>query len=200
GQPYTPKKNQPHQIVKHLSDTPSKKAANGFYKRTGFRLNRSKSIENNMLRYSSYIKKNDKKTVIFNSLARFAFFSRNKVTGLVCLTRHPLHAYLSFSKKNRHFSLIEKLGGINNKRAITYYSNMWNYNIDEYLSLTKWGSKIIRFEHFREDICFVPQLKFMIKKWRGDRRNKNILSNEATDLLKKKTQGNFYRIYSQWDM
>lgn len=195
GSPITPKGDSHQMLEIGLSENPSKNAAHAFYKRTGFKMNREESIEDNIIDYIGVLKEDDIRTVFFNSVAKMSFFSRNNIMGLCCLTRHPLHSYISYTKKERHANLVKKFGGRDTKGAIEYFANSWIANISECLSLDH--SVIIRYEHLLEDINKIPEIKDLFDDWDGSRQNHGL--PEYLELyLKELVSPYFFKVYEKW--
>lgn len=61
------------------------------------------------------------------------FFSQNNISEVTYLVRHPLHAYVSFAKPERHKAQIDSLGGVESTRAIEYWAYRWNSHVNDYL-------------------------------------------------------------------
>jgi len=199
GSPFTKKKKNFHQIVGKdgCESMPGHQSIVGFMGRTDFQMDESKTIACNMKEYIDEVKKDPNRTVVFNAMAKFDFFVKYEISDLVLLTRHPMHAYLSFTKKERHFNLVEKTGGVNSKRSIDYYANAWNTNMEQYLSLIDKGSISLRYEYFKEDLKKSLLPFDLFDGWNSSNRNKG-LSKENEMYLKSKVEDNYFKIYSSW--
>lgn len=201
GQPFTKKKNNYHQLLGSdgIDSFPELNAIKGFASRTDFQMNSSKTISANLKDYIDSLKADPIKTAIFNSMPKFNFFVKNGISNLVCLVRHPLHAYLSFTKKNRHFNLIEKTGGVNSKKSIDYYVDAWNSIVSQHLGLVNKGSICLRYEFFNDDLSSTSLPKKIFDGWDGSYRNKG-LTSENEKYLRSQVEENYFRIYSEWDI
>lgn len=201
GQPFTKKKKNFHQIIgdKGIETFPEKQAVVGFVGRTDFQMDENKTIAYNMENYIDVVKKDPNRTAIFNALSKFNFFVEYNISDLVCLVRHPMHAYLSFTKKERHFNLVENTGGVNSKKSIDYYTDAWNRNVKQYLLLVDNGSVCLRYEFMKEDILKTSMSKELFSGWDSSNRN-NGLTSENEKYLMSKVEDNYFKIYDNWEV
>jgi len=193
GEPHTPKKEQKHQLVESLHEYPSLGLVQAFRSRSSFVMDESKSIEDNLLIYIKSIQANRHKTVLFNSIFKFSLFSKNRVAGVVFLVRHPLHGYISFTKKSRHFDLVADMGGRNSRVSAEYYARAWNDLVGEYVR-TSDINHVIRYEYLDKDAAELG-LHFLSKKW-----SKSVLLDCPVDraveeYLLSLVQDNFELVY-----
>lgn len=205
GEKFTSKKGKAkHQLLQRndLLELATKGSRYGFYQRTGFVFEPQKNINDNIVKYLQELMRDNERTVIFNSIHKTRFFSRNKISNVCCLIRHPLHAYISFSKGKRHANITNQYGGMHRKESMAFYANAWNRVVEEYVELLDFNSIIIRYEHFKKDVCKMGDLKGvneLMKKWKTS-KNKNILSKEELDFFKSKVYDNYKKIYDKWDI
>jgi len=179
---------------------PTLQLIDGFASRTGFIFDRCKTIKENLLSYIELIKTYEKKIVLFNSLAKFGFFSKNKINDVVYLVRHPLCSYLSFTKIHRHFRLVEPLGGIDSKKSIKYYLNMWRSIVSEYLSTKEYGANIICYEFFHDDAYILGDAKKLFNGWDTTKRNWEGLSRDNLKFFKSLVYDLYNKVYDEWNI
>lgn len=201
GQPFTKKRKNFHQMVgdKGLESFPEKQSMLGFLGRTDFQMDENKTIACNMKNYIDAIKEDVKRTAIFNSMPKFNFFVEYNICDLVCLVRHPMHAYLSFTKKDRHFNLVKNTGGVNSKKSIDYYTGAWNNNVSQHLGLIDRGSVCLRYEFFKEDLLKTSLPKEIFKGWNSSNRNSG-LTLDSEKYLRSKVEDNYFKIYDRWEL
>lgn len=202
GEPITIKKHmggKKHQRLDEngLDTLPSKKAIRGFFERTGYKMDPLKPIYLNLHQYICCVQNSDKTTVLFNSICKFDFFSRYKIRNLVVLIRHPLHAYLSFVKPERHKNIADLLGGPCSEKSIIYYLNSWEKNVSEYIKMKDYGSKIIRYEFAKQDANKLSGLEWVFEKWESGKRN---YSKEISSIMKPLVPDVFFKVYDLWDI
>lgn len=181
-----------------LDDYPDAKSIAEFREYTGFELDASKSINDNVLAYLDQLEEMNA-IVLLSRMSRLGdFFTRNKMSTPICMVRHPLHAYISFIG-HRHPKASDHLGGIESEARIRWYADQWNLMTSDYLDS---GSKIIRFEFMQDDVEGIsnPDLPYLLRDWRTDKRNHGILDEEKTDFLKSLVSDTYYRVYEDWDI
>lgn len=203
GQPYTQKgRKVVHQFLssKGFDELPIKTAAEYFFNRTGFKFDLSKTIARNIFSYIEMVKNDKNRTVLFNTCAKFDFFSDNEIEGLVCLIRHPLHAYLSYTKKERHYNLVKEFGGPDTFGGVEYFARSWISNVSEVLKLKEYDSRVLRYEFLKEDAAGIPEIDGLFNEWRGNKKNKNTLSEAVTNRFKEVVLEYYFKIYDEWDL
>lgn len=160
------------------------------------------TIDSFLLRYIKFIRSSEKRTVVLNTCAELGLFSKYDITDVIFLIRHPLHAYASWAKPERHGDIIESLGGINSESAIKLYANRWNAVIDELLILRDRNllGGLIRFEYAQNDINEIPELLWLVNDFDHTKRNYNYLSKTAERFLRNITYDRFLRLYLDWNI
>lgn len=182
-----------------LESKPNKHQIEVFNKRTRnfIEFDMNKTIEENFLRYIYKLRKKNVYSVLCGSISLLGeFFSRNEVK-IIYLVRHPLSAMCSFMTR-RHPETLKQLGvGLNNKKAVEFYANLWNTFVREHI---KMNNKIIRFEYAREDSETIKNSR-MRKALSGIRNNKHkMLNKEKERYLKKLVSDNYFKIYKEWNI
>lgn len=195
GEPHTPKKPPVHQFVRSLDDKPAKFARRAFRGRTGFAMDKAKTIEANMLDYVRHVQDDPRKTAVFNALAKWQFFSRNGIHNYVCVVRHPLQAFLSFTKEIRHAKLMEQYGGRSTNAAVDYYARGWNSVVSEFVKLRP-HSHYLRYEYLPED---AKSIGLNFPGWKPHVNKVDIPANLAV-RLREKVKDNFDQVYPSWEM
>lgn len=197
GQPYT-EKGGIHQILGDygLQEYPRKETAQAFEERTSYAMDTNNTIENNLLYYLTNIKLNRKRTVLFNSLYKFNFFSRNDISNVVCLTRHPVCAYLSYVKPERHKNLIKGYGGPEAKESIHYFARNWKANVEEALRLTDNDSHILRYEYLAEDVP--NDLLFLADDWNPNFSYRKYINKYIDNEMFLQTKDVYFEVYNKW--
>jgi hypothetical protein len=181
-----------------LDAFPPARAIKEFYNRTGYTLDASKTINDNVVLYLKHISESGK-IVLIARLSRVGpFFTRNKINNVICVVRHPLHAYVSFVG-HKHPEAGQEFGTLDSERRIEWYARQWNLLVADYINS---GNKIIRFEFMRDDLTSLPHpgLSKLLKHWRGGIRNHSVLSKEKETFLQNSVAENFYKIYPDWDI
>lgn len=181
-----------------LDDYPDEKSCKEFKEYTGYDLDSSKNINDNIMAYLQYVDETNA-IVLLSRMSRLGhFFTRNGISDAICMVRHPLHAYISFIG-HRHPKASDHLGGIESEDRIRWYAEQWNLMTTDYLDS---GSDIIRFEYMQNDVKDIknPDLPYLLKSWRTDKRNHGILEPEKVDLLKGLVSDTYFRVYDDWDI
>ncbi len=194
-EPFTQRgKKMLHQRLLSFDEKPKALTCTAFYDRTGYKLLRNLSIDENLVNYLKHLRSKPKKTAIFNAAAKFGFFSRNNTSGFVALIRHPLYAYTSYTKKERHLNLAQDLGGVDTFKAIDYYARSWNAVVSECLRLP--DAKVIRYEFADKDAKF---LKMDFSGWKTNNRSVVKLKKSLQDRLRYAVWDKFSLVYNKWD-
>lgn len=181
-----------------LDDYPDEKSAQEFEGYTGFELDLSKNINDNIMSYLQYVDQVNA-IVLFSRMSRLGhFFTKNAISDAICMVRHPLHAYISFIG-HRHPKASDHLGGLESEDRIRWYAEQWNLMTTDYLDS---GSDIIRFEFMQDDVQGIenPDLPYLLRSWRTDKRNHGILDADKVSLLKDLVGETYYRVYDDWDI
>ena len=120
------------------------------------------------------------------------FLTRNKLKA-ICLVRHPLHQYVSYTS-HRHPNHVKRFGGFNTAEAVRWWATRWNRIVSDFLSS---GSKIIRYEYFNDD---APKDISSRIRWRSHTRNHGELDKDLESLLYTIVKPLFYRLYDSWNI
>ena len=162
----------------------------------------NETIDSFLVRYINYIKSSEMRTAVFNTCAELALFSKNSITDVIFLLRHPLHTYASWSKPDRHGDVIEYLGGVNSEKAILHFAKRWNAVVDEILKLRKKQilGGLIRYEFATSDVNYIPEIRWAFENFDIYKRNHGFLSKKAEVMLRNITYNNFCQLYSDWDI
>jgi len=197
--------NKPDTVFRPLIDElrigDINKNQGSFYKRSnGYAINDSMRLQDILPKYISYLRESDKRTAVFNTCAELGLFSSLDIENVVFIVRHPLHAYVSWAKPERHGDIINFLGGINSKKAIIFWSNRWIKFTDEILKLQHKGilGGVIRFEYAQADVNNFNELSWIFESFDTTRRNNNVLEKKYEELLKKNVWGNYINLYPDW--
>ncbi len=164
-------------------------------------LNPKLTINENLENFCSWIRTTQYK-VVFVHAAILQFFSKNNIQDVTFIIRHPLHAYISFAKEERHKKEIDALGGTENDKAIEFWADRWNNIVKEYmLAKEKMLNPIlIRFEYAHGDSKVSKFHKNLFKDFDSTKRNNNVLSMQGEQLLRAQVEEYYFRIYETWQM
>jgi len=179
-----------------LADFPDSKSVAEFRKRSGYTLERTKTINDNLVAYLQYVNQRNAITVLARASRFGPFLTQNHVNNAVCVVRHPLHSYVSFIG-HQHPEAGEPFGGFASEGSIKWYAEQWNRMAFDYLSS---GNAIIRYEFMNGDVKAItsPNLAELLKNWTTGKRNHQVLSQEKEQLLRSLVSEHFYMIYSDW--
>ena len=99
--------------------------------------------------------------VMLNNAAQMAVFSRNSISDVVFLVRHPVDTYLSFADPKRHGDIVEALGGFDSEEALRARADVWNRRAEEFLRCRELGLSpvLIRHEFAANDAATSSGLK-----------------------------------------
>ncbi len=138
------------------------------------------------------------RTVVFGTPAELGLLSAMRVSKVVFLGRHPLHAYALWAKPERHGDVIDVLGGVNAPIAAEFSTQRWTRATDELIRLADLGilGGVVRYEHAHSDAASFG-LGHVFEDFDATKRNHGVLSAAAVDMLRHITQANFERIYEQ---
>jgi hypothetical protein len=141
-------------------------------------------------------------TVVFNTAAEQGLLSKHAITDVVFLIRHPLHAYVSWAKPERHGAVIHALGGLNSRRGVEHYGRRWLAFATECLTLQKMGilGGIIRYEFARKDAQRLDDLEWIFADFASDRRNFGHLRQEYEELLRGIVLETYSALYPEWNV
>lgn len=137
-----------------------------------------------LIEYITYLRADRSRTAIFNTFPEMGLFSKLKIGGVVGLLRDPLSAYVSWAKPERHGTVVECLGGLNDIRAIDFYIDRWCRLVREILRLERKGllRGIIRYESAPEDAACLGLAHFYLDFVRG-RTNLGVAQPETEEYV-----------------
>ena len=144
--------------------------------------------------------------LISNTFAELGIWSRARTSGVTFLLRHPLHAYLSWCKSERHGDIAEQFGGKENAAFARRFAIRWSKIATEYFRLREigCGPSLLRFEFLPSDsievIRTVPLFQAVATSWRSELRNFGSAFDNLSDLFREVTGQNFFRLYERWDV
>jgi hypothetical protein len=169
-----------------------------FNKRAQYQINYKLTLEQNLLRYIKYLENDLHKAAIFSAAYRYHFFSKHSIKNVVFLVRHPIHAYLSYAKPNRHLHVIEAMGGLYSEKSLKWFGGIWRDLVAEYIRLRELNFKpvLIRFEYAIEDSERYG-LTSIFKAFKIKKRN--YADNKKAEKRMRKIVGRLYdAIYDKW--
>jgi hypothetical protein len=160
------------------AERPSKpEAIAEFRRRADYDLDPRRTIADNLLAFLDHLERAGR-TALFNTAAAFGFFRTHRIARVVFLVRHPLDAYASWTKPERHQDVVRSLGGIDADAALSLFARLWAATADEYLALRDRGLApvLIRFESARSDAeAAAPELASVFDGWDSARRSRDRL-------------------------
>ncbi len=178
---------------------PSQQSSDGFFRRTKFRIDPGRTIDDNLLAYVDHVRGRDRCVPMFSRAPMHGFFARNQVKGAVFVVRHPMHQYVSLTKPERHFEFVEDTGGVNTQASIQFWITEWTLYVRDALES---DSAVVRYEFARSDSikagsAFVTK---MFAKWAEGRRNRGKLDPEIESRLREETKDLYDQLYDTWDV
>ena len=152
--------------------------------------------------YIAYLRTKKNFTAVFGLSAENRLFSKFHTENIVFQIRHPLHAYVSFGKPERHKDVTDFFGGIDSIESIEYYGTRWKAVCDEYLYLKKIGAEVhlIRFEFAHDDIKNIPDFRWIYEEFDTSKRNSNVLCERSENRLKDIVSDSYFQIYENWEI
>lgn len=184
--------------VDGYSDFPTKSSIAGFRRRSGFALDPTKSIDDNLVDYWKHMQASPGLVSMFSRAPMLGFFARhNFVKNVVFVVRHPVHQYLSLTKPNRHFEFVEASGGVNASASIAFWIREWGSFVRDALSS---NACIIRYERAQSDAssadAFVADV---FRKWDGSKRNHTGLDSVFEEQLREGVRDEYKEVYgAEW--
>lgn len=156
------------------------------------------SLEDILPEYIEYLRDDPFRTVVFGTAAELGLLSAMRVPKIVFLVRHPLHAFASWAKPERHGDVIDDLGGVNARGAIEFFARRWKRATDELIRLADLDllGGVIRYEHAHSDAAALD-LGQVFADFDATKRNHGVLSDAGVEQLRHITQVNFERIYER---
>jgi hypothetical protein len=130
----------------------------GFHEQTGYGLDLSRSMDDNMLGYLHWMRGLNG-AAVFWQLACFGFFSLHRIRDVVFLLRRPLDTWLSLTEPWRHRALFDEFGGHDSPAALGVFCTWWSSLALEYLWLQGacLGPVLIRYDRAGEDAKALPE-------------------------------------------
>jgi hypothetical protein len=168
----------------------------------GFPAIAGESLENMFQRYVVFVRNDPLRTGVLNTVSEFALFSRCGIRDVVFLVRHPLHAYASWAKPERHGNVVEYLGGIQNVLPAKTYFERWRRFSDEALAVcnANLGGRIIRFEYARADASGDAELMWLFEEFDSSRRNWGVVSDAVVKGVRAIVAPTYRLLYDSWDV
>lgn len=137
--------------------------------------------------------------VMLNNAAQMAVFSRNSISDVVFLVRHPVDTYLSFADPKRHGDIVEALGGFDSEEALRARADVWNRRAEEFLRCRELGLSpvLIRHEFAANDAATSSGLKaiFADNVAQPPKQAPRHISERLADL----TSDTYGQLYDSWD-
>jgi hypothetical protein len=173
----------------------------GFEERAhGYRIPPGATLEQVLPGYVEHLRRR-RRTAVFNTAAGLGLFSRLGIDGVVFLVRHPLHAFASWAKPERHGDLVDGLGGVADERALAYFARRWNAVAAEIRRLDAAGllGGVVRYEQAREDARPL-RLRWVFARLDGSRRNADVLPAGVETRLRARVREEYERLYPDWSI
>lgn len=178
-------------------DRPTSAAVDLFAQRTdGYRLDTTASILKNMDEYLGFVQDHTYHTWLCRAPA-FGLLEALPHRRAVCLLRHPLHQYLSFTQSYRHADWTEHFGGRFSTDAVRYFAKSWNAFTADCLNS---GSTIIRYEHAQADAAHDDFLAWLVDPLLSRKRYDNLVPPEIERTMCSLTEPVWRRLYSEWSL
>ncbi|MFG0242725.1 MAG: hypothetical protein ACF8R9_08080 [Phycisphaerales bacterium JB054] len=180
-----------------LEDRPTPEAAALFAERAdGYRLDTGVSIFDNMAAYLGHVTRHDAHTWLCRA-PMFGLLERCPEHRAVCLLRHPLHQYLSFTQHYRHVDWTEPFGGRFSPDAVRYFARAWNAFTADCLNS---DSTIIRYEFAQADAAGDAFLAWLFEPLLSTKRYDGLMPVEVERLLCELTEPVWRRMYRDWEL
>jgi hypothetical protein len=167
----------------------------------GYRIAPGATLEQVLPGYVEHLRRRRRRTAVFNTAAELGLFSQLGIDGVVFLVRHPLHAFASWAKPERHGDLVDGLGGVAGERAPAYFARRWNAVAAEIRRLEAAGllGGVVRYERSREDARPLG-LRWVFARLDGSRRNPDALPPEVETRLRALVREEYERLYPDWSI
>ena len=185
-----------------LAARPTPSAAAEFHRRSGARLDPERSIGEGLERYVTSLP-GLRQGALLNTAATLGFFSERGIRNVTFLVRHPLHAYGSWVKAERHLGNIERVGGPDSERSVEFWADLWSASVREYCTLRDKGLEpvLLRFEHAAEDAGRAgAELGALFGRWDPSKRNPGVLRPDLEALMRERTAEGFAALYADWEV
>lgn len=174
-----------------------------FEERTGgFARHGEESLETLLPRYVRYLEGQPERTVVFNTAGEHGLFSKCSVSNVVFLIRHPLHAYVSWAKPERHGGLLAGFGGVNSSVGVEWFGNRWKRMAADSLRWSKLGLNggSVRYEYAASDAETLHDQAWIFHDWAMERRNPGVLSSAFEQQLRDIVEPEYTALYESWDL
>jgi hypothetical protein len=179
------------------NDRPTRAAAVLFAQRSdGYRFDTGVSIFQNMDDYFGFIGAHTGHTWLCRAPC-FGLLKKHPQHHAVCLLRHPLHQYLSFTQHYRHADWTHQFGGRFSASAVTYFAQSWNLFTADCLD---GNSTIIRYEYAQADADHDEFLAWLVEPLFSSKRYDNLMPAAIEQLLCELTEPVWRRLYSEWTL
>lgn len=166
----------------------------------GFVVTSDCSLTDAVSQYCRFLRSHRERTAVFNIAAEQGIFSALGIRDVVFLVRHPLHAYVSWAKPERHGGFLTPWGGVNSLEAVTWYAQRWTSTVNEYLRLSEQGlaPRLIRFEYAPADAGRTSGLGWLFKGFDCTRRNYGVVTIGLEEDMKHIVSASYEEIYGTW--
>ena len=180
-----------------LEDRPTPEAAALFAERAdGYRLDTRVSIFDNMAAYLDHVTQHAAHTWLCRA-PMFGLLERCPEHRAVCLLRHPLHQYLSFTQHYRHADWTQPFGGRFSPDAVRYFARAWNAFTTDCLNSE---STIIRYEFAQADAAGDEFLAWLFEPLFSAKRYDGLMPTAVEQLLCELTEPVWRRMYREWEL
>ena len=167
----------------------------------GYAISTDATLEEILPEYVRYLRRSPSRTAVFNTAAELGLFSKYEIPDVVFLIRHPLHAFASWAKPERHGDIVRYLGGLNSPVAIERFARRWNAVVDEMRRLQEAGilGGYIRYEYAASDARPLG-LGWIYRDLDSSRRNSAALSEVSSSFLQSLVHSRLMELYDVWDI
>lgn len=180
-----------------FEDRPTPEAAALFAERAaGYRVDTGASIFDNMAAYLDHVEQHEAHTWLCRA-PMFGLLERLPRQRAVCLLRHPLHQYLSFTQHYRHADWTQPFGGRFSPDAIRYFARSWNMFTTDCLES---GSTIVRYEFAQAEAAGDEFLAWLFEPLLSTKRYDGLMPVEVERLLCELTEAVWRRMYREWEL
>lgn len=187
------------QWIEGLYDLATTESCDRFKAQSGWRPKPYRSIDGNLADYLIWLARKAR-GAMFAVAHAHGFFSDHRVHGVIFLVRHPLHAYGSWTKRERHANLVDPVGGKDAQEAAEGYCRRWCSLVDEYHACETNESVLLRFEQAPSDARDHDVLRAATEGWTPDLRNDGALAPATEDLIRSMTEARVRDLYGRWSV
>ena len=185
------------------TDMPTEKQQEAFFGKTynWHILDRTKTLEENMIDYLERINADKTNNVVLaGSLSLMGpFFRANKIEGVYCLVRHPVHIMVALLTIRHKRHAMRYGGGINSEACVDDYASLWNAIA---VDAIEGKVKIIRHEYASQDARGIEDAKIrkVFEGLHSNERFPGVLKPEFEQQLKELTADNYFKLYDKWEI